>query len=288
MDYSIYEISNINYGGSERKIGIKIENEYYMIKFQKKTAFGKRNNHISEYLGSQIFNMLGVNAQETILGTFKDENVVVCKDFNIDGYQFVPFIDVGESTIEEDKEKYQYSYEDIMSLLLLNKKITNVEDVVSSFWEIYIIDALLGNFDRHGNNWGFLKKNNKYEMAPVFDNGSCLFPNMINEDEMIYIMNSKEETAKRVYSFPTSQIKLNGKKSSYYDVINSLVYKECNEALIKIFKRINIKDIFNLIDDFKSISEVHKSFYKYMLNERYEKIIKESYNKLEKVMGNEK
>lgn len=288
MDYSIYEISNINYGGSERKIGIKIENEYYMIKFQKKTAFGKRNNHISEYLGSQIFNMLGVNAQETILGTFKDENVVVCKDFNIDGYQFVPFNDVGESTIEEDKEKYQYSYEDIMSLLLLNKKITNVEDVVSSFWEIYIIDALLDNFDRHGNNWGFLKKNNKYEMAPVFDNGSCLFPNMINEDEMIYIMNSKEETAKRVYSFPTSQIKLNGKKSSYYDVINSLVYKECNEALIKIFKRINLKEIFNLIDDIKSISEVHKSFYKYMLNERYEKIIKESYNKLEKVMGNEK
>ena len=288
MDYSIYEISNINYGGSERKIGIKIENEYYMIKFQKKTAFGKRNNHISEYLGSQIFNMLGVNAQETILGTFKDENVVVCKDFNIDGYQFVPFNDVGESTIEEDKEKYQYSYEDIMSLLQLNKKITNVEDVVSSFWEIYIIDALLDNFDRHGNNWGFLKKNNKYEMAPVFDNGSCLFPNMINEDKMIYIMNSKEETDKRVYSFPTSQIKLNGKKSSYYDVINSLVYKECNEALIKIFKRINLKEIFNLIDDIKSISEVHKSFYKYMLNERYEKIIKESYNKLEKVMGNEK
>ena len=175
-----------------------------------------------------------------------------------------------------------------MSLLLLNKKITNVEEVVSSFWEIYIIDALLGNFDRHGNNWGFLKKNNKYEMAPVFDNGSCLFPNMTNEDEMIYIMNSKEETDKRIYSFPTSQIKLNGKKSSYYDVINSLIYKECNEALIKIFKRINIKDIFNLIDDIKSISEVHKSFYKYILNERYEKIIKESYNKLEKVMGNEK
>ena len=288
MDYSIYELSNINYGGSERKIGIKIENEYYMIKFQKKTAFGKRNNHVSEYIGSQIFNMLGVTAQETILGTFKNENVVVCKDFNIDGYQFVPFNDVGESTIEEDKEKYQYSYEDIMSLLLLNKKITNVEDVVSSFWEIYIIDALLGNFDRHGNNWGFLKKNNKYEMAPVFDNGSCLFPNMTNEDEMMYIMNSKEETAKRVYSFPTSQIKLNGKKSSYYDVINSLVYKECNEALIKIFNRINLKEVFNLIDDIQSISEVHKSFYKYMLNERYEKIIKESYNKLEKVMGNEK
>ena len=39
MDYFIYEISNINYGGSERKIGIKIENEYYMIKFQEIIIF---------------------------------------------------------------------------------------------------------------------------------------------------------------------------------------------------------------------------------------------------------
>ena len=27
---------------------------------------------------------------------------------------------------------------------------------------MYIIDALIGNFDRHGNNWGFIKSNNKY------------------------------------------------------------------------------------------------------------------------------
>ena len=34
------------------------------------------------------------------------------------------------------------------------------------------MDALLGNFDRHGANWGFIKEDNKYTIAPIFDNGS--------------------------------------------------------------------------------------------------------------------
>lgn len=89
------------------------------------------------------------------------------------------------------------------------------------FWEMFIVDALLGNFDRHGMNWGFIKRDNAYALAPVFDNGSCLFPNMTDEDEMASIVTSPEETAKRVYGFPLSQIKLRGRKSSYYEVINS-------------------------------------------------------------------
>ena len=43
------------------------------------------------------------------------------------------------------------------------------------------MDALLGNFDRHGANWGFIKEDNKYTIAPIFDNGSCLFPNLVDE-----------------------------------------------------------------------------------------------------------
>ena len=281
MDYSIYEISNINYGGSERKIGIKIENEYYMIKFQKKTAFGKRNNHISEYLGSQIFNMLGVTAQETILGTFKDENVVVCKDFNIDGYQFVPFNDVDESTLDQDKERYQYSYTDIMKMLRDNSKLTNVDETIEAFWQLFIVDALLGNFDRHGANWGFLKKDNKYTLAPIFDNGSSLFPAMTDENEMKEIMGSQEETDKRIFTFPTSQIKLQGKKSSYYDVIHSLEFEECNKALVNVYKRISIEKINEFIDnDVMFITDLQKEFYKHMIKNRFEKIIEASFENL--------
>lgn len=279
-DFSNYSLNNRHYGGSEKKIGIIIDGHPYMLKFQKNSPFGLRFNHISEYLGSHIFELLGFDVHHTFLGKYKGENVVACKDFVVDGYQFVPFNDVGESTIEEDKEKYQYSYKDIINLLERNKKLTNVEETISSFFEIYIVDALLGNFDRHGANWGFLKKDNKYKLAPVFDNGSCLFPQMIDENEMNYIMANKEERNQRIYGFPTSQIKLNGNKSSYFEVISSLQFEECNKALKKIFERINLENIFQLIDGIDSISEIHKDFYKTMIKERYEKILKYSYMKL--------
>lgn len=280
LDFSNYPLNEKYYGGSEKKIGIKIEGVDYMIKFQKKTAFGSRNNHISEHLGSKIFSLLGFEAQETHLGLYNNEQVVACKDFITGDKQFVPFNDVGESTIEHDREMYRYEYEDIMRMLHENSKLTNVRETISLFWRMYIVDALLGNFDRHGSNWGFLKEDNKYSLAPVFDNGSCLFPNMVNEDEMQDILNSTVETNKRVLTFPTSQIKLNGEKSSYFDVINSLNYAECNEALAFIYEKVSMGDIFKLIDDTVFISETNRKFYKHMLNARYEIILNDSYKKL--------
>lgn len=86
---------------------------------------------------------------------------MACKDFIEPGVQFVPFNDVGESTLDQDKERYQYSYEDIMKMLEDNSKLTQVQETISSFWEIYIVDALLGNLDRHGSNWGFISEIHK-------------------------------------------------------------------------------------------------------------------------------
>ena len=281
LDFSKNKKTKTFYGGSEKKFGILINRYEYMIKFQKFNNFGeKMYNHISEFIGSHIFELFGFAVQETYLGTYNGEEVVACKNFIIDNYQFVPFNDVGESTLDNDKEKYQYEYEDIMKMLVDNSKLTNTTDTIKVFWEMFIVDALVGNFDRHGSNWGFLKKDNRYYIAPIFDNGSCLFPSMNDEDMMLKIMNSEEETNQRIYRFPNSQIKLNGKKSSYYEIINSLAFKECNEALIKIYKLYNQDKINKLIGSVPFISDTHKEFYKYMLNQRFNKILKASYNKL--------
>lgn len=281
IDFSNYNKTKTYYGGSERKIGILVNGREFMLKFQKYNNFGEKiYNHISEYIGSHIFEILGFEVQETFLGIYKGEEVVLCKNFVEDNCQFVPFNDVGESTLDNDKEKYQYSYEDIMQMLIDNSKLTNVDNTIKIFWEMFIVDALIGNFDRHGSNWGFIKKDNKYLIAPIFDNGSCLFPSMSDEDMMVKIMNSEDETNKRIHKFPTSQIKLNGKKSSYFEVINSLAFKECNEALIKIYKLYNQEKIDELIESVPFISKIHKDFYKYILNQRFNKILKVSYNKL--------
>lgn len=282
MDFSNYPLSDRYYGGSEKKVGILINGSPYMLKFQKKTAFGFRNNHICEYIASHVFALIGFPTQETYLGTYRGEQVVACKDFIEPGVQFVPFNDVGESSLDQDKERYQYSYADIMKMLQDNSKLTQVKETIHSFWEIYIVDALLGNFDRHGSNWGFIKKNNSYSLAPVFDNGSCLFPNMNDENEMEVVMNSSEETEKRVFTFPTSQIMLDGKKSSYYEVIHSCAFPECNIALTSVFEKLDMQSIYTLIDETLLISETHKRFYKHMLAARFGLIIKASYDLLAK------
>ena len=281
IDFSTYKKNNTYYGGTERKIGIDVDGFEYMIKFRKRTNLGAlRNNHISEYLGSHIFSLLGFETQDTYLGVYEGEEVVACKNFVTCGKQFVPFNDVGESSLEEDKERYQYSYDDIMRMLRDNVKLTNVEETIDEFWGIYVVDALIGNFDRHGANWGFLKENNKYSLAPVFDNGSSLYAQLIDDDMMKQIMESEGMTNERIYKYPTSQVLLKGNKSSYYEVINSLEYKECNDAIIRVCARYSQDEVDELVDETPFLSERHKEFYKYMLRQRYEKILLPAYNSL--------
>ena len=104
---------------------------------------------------------------------------------------------------------------------------------------------------------------------------------MTDIEEMKMIMASKHETDLRVYKFPTSQIRLDGKKSSYFDVISSLRFAECNQALKRIYELYNQDKINLIIDKIDMICDEHKQFYKYIIQKRYEMIIKESYERLE-------
>lgn len=280
MDYSRYPDGNRYYSGAERKKSILISGRFYLVKFQKNSREGLRFNHVSEYLGSHIFSLLGIETQETLLGTYNGENVVVIQDFLGEDEVFVPFNGVGDSSLEQDKEKYQYSYEDITGMLQDNIKLTDVEQTIDLFWDMFIIDAFIANFDRHGSNWGFIKKDNKYRLSPVFDNGSSLFPQLNTDEKIESVLKKQEEIDMRIFRFPTSQIKYNGKKSSYYEIISSLAFEECNNALVRIVERVELDKINKLIDSVENISEKRKEFYKIILKQRYEKILLESYNRL--------
>ena len=280
-DYSKYPDGGRFYAGAERKKSILINGYAYIVKFQKNSRDGLRFNHISEYLGSHIFSLLGIETQETRLGTYNGENVVVIKDFLDENEVFVPFNGIGDSTLEQDKERYQYSYNDIIEMLKDNMKLTDVEQTIELFWDMFIIDALIANFDRHGSNWGFIKKDNKYRISPVFDNGSSLFPQLNTDDKIRTVLMSQEEIDQRIYIFPTSQVKYQGRKSSYYEIISSLALEECNQALVRIMPRIDLGKINKLIDSIEEISLMRKEFYKTILRQRFEKILLVPYKKLE-------
>lgn len=275
MDFTGFSSSGRFYSGSERKKGLMgRDGSCYMVKFQKKSPFGSYFNHASEYLGSHIFQLAGIPAQETILGTYAGEPVVACKDFIEPGTQFVPFNDVGESTLEEDRDSYQYDYKDIMKMLRDNSKLTSVEETVEAFWRIYVVDALIGNFDRHGANWGFIKRHGSYSLAPVFDNGSCLFPRIVDDEALGEVLGSKDEMLKRVFGFPTSHIRLCGKESSYHGVISSGRFPECNAALAYVREALDMGAVHDLVEQVGCVTPLRREFYHRMLELRWEHLVR--------------
>ena len=97
---------------------------------------------------------------------------------------------------------------------------------------------------------------------------------------MLSIMKSSKETERRVFSFPTSQILLDGRKSSYYDVIHSRSFPECNAALLAVLNRLDMRKIEILIENIPTITQTHKEFYNHMLSARHARILKETYDAL--------
>ena len=142
------------------------------------------------------------------------------------------------------------------------------------FWEMFVVDALIGNWDRHNGNWGFLYNQDKddIKLAPVYDCGSCLFP-QLDDDEIKKILKEKQKFNARIYDFPTSALLINNKRINYYNFISSHEYNECDEALKRISKRIDIDIINSLIDEIELISDEHKVFLKKIIKARKEIII---------------
>lgn len=65
---------------------------------------------------------------------------------------------------------------------------------------MFIVDALLGNFDRHNGNWGILIDEQKQtaEIAPVYDCGSCLYP-QLDEKQMETVLHNEDDINQRIY-----------------------------------------------------------------------------------------
>ena len=82
-DYSMYEKTPVMFSGAEKKFEIIIEGHRYIVKFQKNSEVGLIFNHVSEYLGSHIFQSIGIPVQETFLGTYDGKNVVVMKNLSL-------------------------------------------------------------------------------------------------------------------------------------------------------------------------------------------------------------
>ncbi len=273
-------------GANGKKIAIEYKGEQYMLKFppsgeSKPTELSYTNSCISEHIACSIFNMLGIQAQETILGTFgvggKTKVVCACKDFTADGKQLFDFCSIKNTVLDSDSNGSGTELADIMDTI--EKQGFVAPDVLlKHFWDMFVADALLGNFDRHNGNWGFLHDPSTGEsgIAPVFDCGSCLLP-QADEKVMASVLENEDMLNTRVYQFPTSAIKLNSRKINYYDFLTTQQDADCGAALKRIIPKVDIEQISSFIDSVPHITDLQKRFYKKYISARYELILQPSF-----------
>lgn len=68
---------------------------------------------------------------------------------------------------------------------------------------------------------------------------------------------------------------------NYFEFISSLSNQDCNEALRRIYPRIDQDRIWSVINDDEDLLDIQKEFYTTMLIERKERILDYSFEKLE-------
>ena len=270
-----------NYKGSEKKKTLIYNNKKYLVKFpdpirEKNKKISYINNAFSEYVGSNIFRIVGFKTQNTILGKYeyngKEKIVCACEDFTDDEKILYEFENLALSTNPDKKIETELS--DIMEVIE-ESKMLDIKETKQKFWEMFIIDSLIGNTDRHNGNWGFIlnKNTGKITFSPIYDCGSCLNPML--EDEEIEKINNTELKNLAINCY--SCLKENGKKINYMSYIKQKENKECNIAIKRIFTNINIDEINNFISNIECISLVRKEFYKNIIGQRYD-ILNQVYN----------
>ena len=284
--------NNKIYNGASDKFGITYGYADYIIKRSK----GPDDlSVITEHVASSLIRDFGVPCHKTNMATYNGELVVMIKDFTNDGTELRTFEDTGESSIDTDINSKEYTYDDIIDIINKHIKLDSEDKdkFIKSFWEMFIVDAILANRDRHSGNWGYIINTfGKYEFAPLYDNGGSLFPGVLGKLKEYADKSTRKQFLKdRVYTFPASQFKVYSddsrtvKKTNYYEVFTELlktnnIFKEVCESFIErvdgIFHKVLDKNINCIVTGkYPTVDILLRNFYIDIITLRYRCIVKQ-------------
>ena len=183
--------SGLFYGGRVgQKEGILIEGEPWIAKYPRTTRdlVGKHlpsytSSPVSEYLGSHIFELLGIPVHETMLGYRAGKIVCACRDFTFPNARLFEFKEI-KNALSDDNAGFGSApadgevilLGDVLAAIETSDLLRRVPGVRERFWDMFVVDAFVKNPDRNNGNWGVLMTAPMaYELAPVYDMGSSLF-----------------------------------------------------------------------------------------------------------------
>lgn len=303
VDFTNCKLSNRNLeyaGRAGEKRGIIYNNELWFLKFPKNTIGMNRvtglsyvTSPLSEYIGSQIYKILGYDVHETILGICNDgkRNKVVCacKDFIADDKNelLIPYTALRNDTNpiimdrNDDSLMSPSNINEIEFQLEHNTILSRIPNAKDRFWDVALIDMLINNNDRNEDNWGVIKykKEDLYKLAPIYDCGNCFYGKTSDEKIETIIsdverLNSSAKNGITAYEDDNEKEIRNTEILKYVKKYNS----DSIERVVNIVKaKMNdikelIYNIPNKYDDIEIMSDIRKEYYIRTLELRLEMI----------------
>lgn len=310
IDFTNCELSNRNLeyaGRAGEKRGIIYNNEYWFLKFPKNTLGMNRvtglsyvTSPLSEYIGSNIYRILGYNVHKTILGICndgkKDKIVCACKDFINDDKNeiLIPYTALRNDTNPIIMERNDTSIQspsninEIIFQLQHNLILSKISNVKERFWEVVVIDMLINNNDRNEDNWGVIKNkiDNTYKLAPIYDCGNCFYGKA--SDEKIANILADNEKLKSSATNGITAYEDDLEKRIPINKILELKNDDLKKAIVKVSQLIDnhLDEIINFIQEIPTtysgitiMSKIRKTYYIETFKIRFETLLKKQLNK---------
>lgn len=275
-----------NYSGSERKRKLIIDNTVYMLKYpdpirEIKNNLSYINNQFSEYVGCHVYESIGIPVQKTYLGQsiYNEREFigVACRDFRNDGLELYPikFIHSKDPWSTGNKTR-RITFKKVYEIIRDLKDPLLEKEAVDHFWKMFVVDYLIGNYDRHLENWGFtIDQQNNKAPAPVYDCGSSLLA-LISDEDLEKEITTRHflGASKEIYT-PFSH-EDSGHRVSFQEVLENPNADLC-KAIKDVFPKISLSKIYTVIQDTPFMSDIRKKAMIESIKVRYNQVLLKVY-----------
>jgi hypothetical protein len=212
----------------------------------------------AEKVSSELGKLLKLTMMDVDFAVRKNIHGIIAKKFTSGTEEFYEGGDLITSIVE-DFDRYRLDNYNFCHIV----RALSEFDLDKDFVVIPIFDALIGNQDRHCDNWGIIATRTGYRLAPIYDNGASLGFQLKEEwiKQMFKDSNMFKAFSNRSYSL----IGIDGKRKPKYLELLSVMYdqypKEVEDAVnrFSILNKDNIVKILNTIPT-SLMSDIYKEW----------------------------
>ena len=262
------------YGGNDtQKLGLRTHGANWIFKFP-----SKDHRAAAEVFGAEVYDILGFPVQETYLARYGKTTGVICKDFCRKGDILQSFESYMTTFLPKNltdwRARLAHGRMELETTLLLFREhpaFRRWPEVRERFWDLFLIDALIGNTQRMPSDWGILQHaDGALKLAPIYDNGAALSP-LPTEAEMEEMLSDAEKlNSYAIDDAVCAFLDADGKPIHPFTYLAGDSDPRLRKEFYWLYPKIvdKMDDMTGLLDDIPAFTNLERQFYREVLRWR--------------------